>query len=80
MFVQKQPPLFPSTVIKAECETGLELQITVRWVGDSAHVEMRRLNRAIKSAKRGVSWIIFAILKNQNVYEKSILLNLLSKH
>ena len=37
MFVQKQPPLFPSTVIKAECETGLELQITVRWVGGRGH-------------------------------------------
>ena len=41
---------------------------------------MRRLNRAIKSAKRGVSWIIFAILKNQNVYSKLILPYLLSKH
>ena len=37
MFVQKQPPLFPSTVVKAECETGLELQITVRSVGGRGH-------------------------------------------
>ena len=37
MFIQKQPPLFPWAVIKAERETGLELQITVRWVEGRGH-------------------------------------------